>query len=98
MASPAFEAACVTLERTSKLDKWASRGTLQLTLMDAGLEAASVTADQLAVVVDKLLPRQLQSHGVTDSATVCAQIRDALAGIDAAAPAGADAVFARLGG
>ena len=96
--SQAFEVACAELERAARLDKWAARGTLQLTLMDAGLETASVTPAQLAVVVEKLLPRQLQSHGVADSASVCAQLRDALAGVDAAAPAGADAVFARLGG
>ena len=66
--------------------------------MDAGLEAASVTPAQLAVVVEKLLPRQLHSHGVADPNAVCARVRDVLAGVDAPAPAGADAVFARLGG
>ena len=97
-ASAAFESACAELERCARLDKWAARGTLQLTLMDAGLEAASVTPAQLAVVVDRLLPRQLQSHGVTDTGAVCARLRDVLATVDVAAPAGADAVFARLGG
>jgi hypothetical protein len=97
-ASPAFEAACAELERSARLEKWAARGTLQLTLMDAGLEPASVTPGQLSVVVEKLLPRQLQSHKVADAPGVCARLRDVLATVDAAAPAGADAVFARLGG
>lgn len=97
-ASPAFEAACAELERASRIDKWAARGVLQLTLMDAGFEPASVTPAQLSVVIEKLLPRQLQSQGVSDTATVCGRLRDVLATVDAAAPAGADAVFARLGG
>ncbi len=97
-ASPAFDAACAELERSARMDKWAARGTLQLTLMDAGLETASVTPAQLSVVVERLLPRQLQSHGVADPGAVCARLCDVLATVDASAPAGADAVFARLGG
>ena len=69
-ASAAFEAACGELERAARMDKWAARGTLQLTLMDAGLETASVTPGQLSVVVERLLPRQLQSHGVTTTLAV----------------------------
>ena len=75
--SAAFEAACAELERSTSLDRWAARGTLQLTLMDAGLETGSVSAAQLGVVIDRLLPRQLQSHGIADAATVCARLREA---------------------
>ena len=46
--------------------------------MDAGLEASSVTKDQMAVVVEKLLPRQLQSQKIADVTSVCTRIRDAL--------------------
>jgi hypothetical protein len=96
--SAAFEAACAELERATSLDRWAARGTLQLSLMDAGLETASVTAAQLRVVVDRLLPRQLQSHGIADPSPVCAKLRDVLATVDErGATEGADAVFSRMG-
>jgi len=96
--SAAFEAACAELERSTSLDRWAARGTLQLSLMDAGLETASVSAAQLGVVIDRLLPRQLQSHGIADANPVCAKLRDVLATVDERGTAeGADAVFSRMG-
>jgi len=97
--SVAFEAACAELERSTSMDRWAARGTLQLSLMDAGLETASVSATQLGVVIDRLLPRQLQSHGITDATTVCTRLHTALATVDERGAAeSADAVFSRLGG
>jgi hypothetical protein len=97
--SAAFEAACVELERSTSLDRWAARGTLQLSVMDAGLENASVTAAQLGVVIDRLLPRQLQSHGIGDVNGVCAKLRAAVGTVDErGATEGADAVFSRMGG
>jgi hypothetical protein len=97
--SAAFEAACAELERVARMDRWAARGTLQLTLMDAGLETSNVSAAQLAVVVDRLLPRQLQSQKVIDPSAICASLRAALASVDEGdAKEGAEAVFSRLGG
>lgn len=96
--SPAFEAACSALERSTKLDRWAARGTLQLSLMDAGLETGSVSAAQLRVVIGAVLPRQLKSAGVGDTGAVCTQLEQALATVDESGAAeGADAVFSRLG-
>ena len=46
--------------------------------MDAGLEASTVSKDQMSVVVEKLLPRQLQSQKIADVSSVCGKIRDAL--------------------
>jgi hypothetical protein len=98
MASAAFEAACAELERSTSLDRWAARGTLQLSLMDAGLETASVSVAQLGVVIERLLPRQLQSHGIVDTSAVCVKLREALATVDErGASEGADAVFSRMG-
>jgi hypothetical protein len=96
--SAAFEAACAELERATSLDRWAARGTLQLSLMDSGLETASVTVKQLGVVIDRVLPRQLQSAGVADASPVCARLRDVLATVDERGAAeGAEAVFSRMG-
>ena len=76
--SAAFDAAHAALEKSSGMDRWAARGAIQLALMDAGLEASTVSKDQMAVVVEKLLPRQLQSQKIADVSAVCLQIRDAL--------------------
>ncbi|HTO05548.1 MAG TPA: hypothetical protein VMR86_00685 [Myxococcota bacterium] len=76
--SAAFDAAHTALEKSSGMDRWAARGAIQLALMDAGLEASTVSKDQMAVVVEKLLPRQLQSQKIGDVSAICAKIRDAL--------------------
>ncbi len=97
--SPAFEAACSALERVARMDRWAARGTLQLSLMDAGLETGSVSVAQLRVVIGAVLPRQLKSAGVGDTDGVCTQLTTALATVDESRAAeGADTVFTRLGG
>lgn len=76
--SAAFDAAHLALEKSSGMDRWAARGAIQLALMDAGLEASTVNKDQMTVVVEKLLPRQLQSQKIADVTSICAKIRDAL--------------------
>ena len=95
--SAAFEAVCGELANAEGMDRWTARGTLQLALMDAGLEAASVSATQLGIVVERLLPRQLQSHGGVNVDALCARLRDVLAVL----PGGqeeesAEEVFGRL--
>jgi len=99
MGSAAFESACSELERSASMERWAARGTLQLALMEAGLEPAHVTPTQLVVVVDRLLPRQLQSYTVENVPALCARIRDGLAMIgDNGVAETAEKVFDRLGG
>ncbi|HTO07418.1 MAG TPA: hypothetical protein VMR86_10225 [Myxococcota bacterium] len=98
-SSPAFDAARSELERSAGMDAWAARGALQLSLMDAGLEASQVTAAQLKVVVERLLPKQLQSQKVSDVPGVCAKIQSALLllGDDARAES-PERVFQRMAG
>jgi hypothetical protein len=66
---------------SSGMDRWTARGTLQLALMDAGIDASAVTAYQLAIIVERLLPRQLQSHSGVDANAICARLRDVLAAL-----------------
>lgn len=66
------------------MDRWTARGTLQLTLMDAGIDASRVTAAQLAIIVERLLPRQLQSQAGLDVSQVLARLREVLAGMPGA--------------
>jgi hypothetical protein len=97
--SAAFEAVSSELERSAGMERWNARGALQLALMDAGLEASNVTAAQMKVVIDRLLPKQLQSQKVADVNAACAKLRDALAllGDDSKAET-PDRVFQRLAG
>lgn len=95
--SPAFELACEVLERDTSLDRLEARGTIRLALKQAGLESRSVTPDQMTVVVESLLPRELASRGVDDG--VCAALGEKLAGLETSDGAETpEAVFARLGG
>jgi len=77
--SPAFETVCSELACARGMDRWTARGTLQLSLMDAGLDSSSVNASQLAIVVERLLPRQLAQNQGVDVASVCARLRDVIA-------------------
>ena len=98
-SSLAFDAVRSELERSAGMDSWAARGALQLSLMDAGLEPSHVTAAQMTVIVDRLLPKQLQSQKVADIAAVCERIRNALALLaEEPVPESADRVFQRLAG
>jgi hypothetical protein len=98
--STAFEWLCETLEAETSLDRLEARGTVRLALKQAGLAAASVTGEQLAVVVDRVLPPELEARGIADAGSVCGRLAGRVGEI-ADSSDGADspeAVFARLGG
>jgi len=97
--SRAFDFVCEQLEEGTSLDRLAARGTVRLALKHAGLEARSVTPDQMAVVVARILPEELSSRGIESSASVCAAIGADLQHLEAGDIAETpDAVFQRLGG
>ena len=73
--SEVFDFVCSELERRTNLDRLEARGTVRLTLKQAGLEARNVTAQQMGVAVEKLLPGELESRGVTDAAQQCSSIK-----------------------
>jgi len=98
----AFDWICARLEQDTSLDRLESRGTVRLALKAAGLEARSVTPEQLKVVIDKVLAAELTTRGIDDAAGLCTRLatalgneRSSLAGNAAETP---DAVFSRLGG
>jgi predicted nucleotidyltransferase len=97
--SPAFEYVCNELEARSDLDRLAARGTVRLALKEAGLDARSVTPEQLGVVLDKILPAELTARGVEAAASLGEDLRAGLARLEIEAPAETpETVFARLGG
>ena len=95
----AFDYACAELEEATNLDRLAARGTVRIALKIAGLEARTVTPDQMGVVLDKVLPDELTSRGIDDAADLCAKIKRGLATLSSGAEGETpDAVFKRLGG
>jgi hypothetical protein len=97
--SKAFAAVCEQLEQASVLDRLEARGTVRLALKQAGLEAGSVTASQLAVVVEKILPGELTTRGVENASSVCSQLASQLKAMpDESTGDSPEAVFKRLGG
>jgi len=97
--SPVFDFVCEKLEQGTALDRLAVRGTVRIALKQAGLEARSVTAQQMGVVLERLLPNELNARGVEGGDALCARIRTGLAGVAATAQVDTpDAVFQRLGG
>ena len=96
--SPVFEVVCDELERATSLNRLESRGTVRLALRQAGLEPRNVTASQMTVVLEKVLPTELQTRGITDVEALLARIVRALGDLDVATTHDSpETVFERLG-
>ena len=98
--SQAFDFTCNHLEERTSLDRLAVRGTVRIALKQAGLEARSVTPEQLVVVAERVLPGELASRGIEGAEAVCTEIVRALQAMGSGESTGEtpDAVFKRLGG
>ena len=97
--SAAFEKASETLEGTTNLDRLEARGTIRILLRQVGLDAKSVGAKELRVVVEKLLPRELTNRGISNPQDVIAVLQAALLSVPERDVGDSPAdVFARLGG
>ncbi len=79
MDATLFDLAAERLEHHTGFDRLEARGTLRLALKSAGLNAKSVTAGQLCVVLEKVMPGELEKRGVSDAAVVCSTVIDDLA-------------------
>lgn len=71
-----FDAVADALQGSAGLDALATRGTLRLALKGAGLDPKKVTPAQMRVVLERVLPGELERRGVHDARGIC----DALAG------------------
>jgi hypothetical protein len=100
MAASIFDFVAEALESRAGLAKLEARGTIRLALKESGLDARSVTASQMAVVLAKVLPKELEVRGVEDAATLCADVAQSLAAgrehDDARAVESPEAIFRRL--
>ncbi len=102
MATDLFDIAAETLEGSTEMDRLAARGTLRIALKEAGLDAHKLTIQQLRAVFEKLMPKELDARGVSDTAVACKATMDEIArstdAIEIASSASPDDVFKRLGG
>jgi len=98
--SKAFEWLCDALESSTELDRLAARGTVRIAMKQSGLEPNAATADQIRVVLDRVLPGELGNRGIDGAEGVCSQIAARVGDIPAEAPTSdsPEAVFERLGG
>lgn len=96
--SPAFAWTCQELENETELDRLEARGTVRISLKNSGLEASSVLPDQMKVVIERVLPRELTARGVDGAAEICKRMA---ARVSTITPGGIaespDEVFRRLG-
>jgi hypothetical protein len=97
--SAAFDFVCNELERLTQLSRLEARGTVRLALKEAGL-ATDVRPREMQVVLERVLPRELNARGVTTGEQLC---RDVAAGVlrladDRPASNTPDAIFSRLAG
>jgi len=94
-----FDWLCSQLETRTELSLLEVRGTVRLALKASGLDAKTVRAEELSVVLERILPNELSTRGVEDAdgltSELASQIRlQSFAGDGADGP---DRVFERLG-
>ncbi len=98
----AFDWVCSELEQRTCLDRLETRGTVRLALKEAGLDPRSLTAIQMKVVIEKVMPGELQSRGVENAEAVCRELAPGLDQLasesDDSARETPEAVFRRLAG
>ena len=82
--SEEFVAVARVIERTMALNELKSRGLVRLLLKQAGLDARTVNARELAAVGRALLGESLRKNGVVDVDGVLAQWLDCCAAQNAA--------------
>ena len=62
------------LEQCTLLDRLESRGTLRIALKNSGLEPKTVTQKQFCVILESVLPAELESRGVAEAQAICAAL------------------------
>lgn len=100
MAASVFDFVADELERRTDLAKLEARGTVRLALKEAGLDARTATVEQMGVMLQRVLPKEMRSRGIESAEDVCEAIHTALKAQHPSdgAPAGEspEAIFRRL--
>jgi hypothetical protein len=74
MPEDLFDFVAEQLERLTTLDRLESRGTLRIALKRAGLATRTVDRKQFCVILDGIVPSELESRGVERARGVCAAL------------------------
>ncbi len=91
--------AAAELERHTGWSQLVARGTLRIALKAGGLKPETLTLAQLRVVLEKVMPRELELRGVGDPLAVCAAVIEAIRDVDIKQiVSDPDDVFRRLAG
>ncbi len=98
MGGNVFEFVAGALEAQTDLGTLEARGTVRLALKEAGLDPRGVTSEQMAVVLEKVMPGELRSRGVDRPESICAEIATRVAGVESAdaGSSSPEEVFRRL--
>ncbi len=80
MADTIFDFAAEELERVTHLEKLEARGTIRLALKASGFDPREVSTDQMAVVLEQVMPSELRPRGIDNAEAICAQLARAVKG------------------
>lgn len=72
--SSAFQFVSEQLGERTALETIEARGTVRIALKQAGLSARDVTPEQMVVVLDRVLPLELDKRGISDAEVVCQEL------------------------
>ena len=93
-----FDLLCEKLEELTSFNRLEARGTMRIALKESGLEAKTVRAEQLKVVVERVLAQHLRDRGIEDGERICSQLIRALPSRDGVDSSDSpEAIFERLG-
>jgi len=101
LADSLFEFIAAKIQAQTGLDQLEARGTLRIALKEAGLDPRNVTQEQMSVMLDKTMPRELVARGVEQAESLCRSLITGLKSFHGPASAGGESpedVFRRLGG
>ncbi len=94
-----FDLAAGELERHTGWSPTVARGTLRIALKAGGLKPETLNPYQLRVVLEKVMPRELELRGVRDPVPVCAAVIEAVEDVTGGQiSSDLDEVFRRLAG
>ncbi len=82
MSESLFELVAAELQKRSRLENLEARGTIRLALKSSGLTTREVTREQMIVVIDQVMPRELRVRGVENPEAVCRELAQAVKGVE----------------
>lgn len=99
--SSEFDLICEKLEALTSFNRLEARGTLRIALKESGLDVKTLRADQLGVVLERVLPQHLRDRGVEEPERICQRLIDAIPRVSLEDSTGTadspEAIFERLG-